>query len=191
MWTTATLRPLVLPSDQVSLERLDLSFTSHAVYMVEQLPNGFALVERPSSPPLENRYQVDWTELKSTAFTIVAEHAGHLVGIGALTVTEWNRRATLAHLYVDRASRGKGVGTQLLEALAREAQKRSLRALWVETQNVNVSAIAFYRAHGFQLCGLDTSLYDPDLAPGETAIYLVRALEDSRHQSLTVGARAV
>ncbi|MBC7896285.1 MAG: GNAT family N-acetyltransferase [Cytophagaceae bacterium] len=187
----ATLRPLALPSDQVSLERLDLSFISHAMYLVERLPNGFALVERPSSPPLENRYQIDWAELTSAAFAIVAEHAGHLVGIGALTITEWNRRATLAHLYVDRASRGKGVGTQLLEALASEAQRRNLRALWVETQNVNVSAIAFYRAHGFKLCGLDTSLYDPDLAPGETAIYFVRALEDSRHQTLTAGAPAV
>ena len=176
MTESVTLRPLVLPADHAPLERMDLSFTAHEIYAVERHPNSFVLVEQPLLPPLEKRYELEWSEPAASAYAIVAEYAGQVVGVGALTISEWNRRATLAHLYVDRASRGAGIGTQLLEALAREAAGRGVRALWVETQNVNVPAIRFYRARGFELCGLDTSLYDPMLAPGETAVFLIRTL---------------
>ena len=44
---------------------------------------------------------------------------------------------------------------------------------------MNHPAVQFYRPMGFQLCGLDESLYrpgDPALLPGEVALYFSRDL---------------
>ena len=56
------------------------------------------------------------------------------------------------------------------------ARSAGARCLWVETQNVNYPAIQFYRQVGFQLCGLDESLYDPE-GPGRNEIALFFARE--------------
>ena len=45
-----------------------------------------------------------------------------------------------------------------------------------ETQNVNHSAVQFYLAAGFRLCGLDDSFYDPVEHPGEVALFFARNL---------------
>ena len=53
---------------------------------------------------------------------------------------------------------------------------RGATRLWVETQNVNAPALAFYRRCGFALCGLDASLYEPTTVPDEIALFLVKQL---------------
>jgi len=50
-------------------------------------------------------------------------------------------------------------------------RRNGVRQLWLEIQNVNIAAVRAYRALGFQLVGLDTSLYDGDVAH-ETAFTL-------------------
>lgn len=172
----AQLRPLCVPADFAELARLDLSFQAHRVFVVQRRPTSFELIEQVSAPPVDGRYEVDWTELASAGYALVAEQAGRVVGVAALQVTEWNRRGTVAHLYVDRHSRGIGIGSQLVAALAHEGAARGVRALWVETQNVNLTAIRFYESCGFELCGLDMSLYDPVAVLNETAIYLSKAV---------------
>lgn len=176
----AQLRPLDVPADYVELARLDLTYQAQSVYRVRRHPTGFDLVEEPASPPLDGRYEVDWAELVRSGCTLVAEHAGRLIGVAALQVTGWNRRGTVAHLYVDRQWRGRGIGTDLMAALEREGAARGVRALWVETQNVNLSAIRFYESCGFEICGLDMSLYDPAIVPAETAIYLSKNVQAHR-----------
>ena len=68
----------------------------------------------------------------------------------------------------------------LVEALAGHArQATAARCLWLETQNVNYPAVQFYLKMGFRLCGLDETLYQPDdpqLLPGEMALYFARDL---------------
>ena len=80
------------------------------------------------------------------------------------------------HLYVDRRQRGRGVGRALLDEVVARARDAGMRALWLETQNVNVPAIRFYRRLGFRLAGLDDSLYDPADVPGEVALFFTREL---------------
>lgn len=49
-----------------------------------------------------------------------------------------------------------------MEALAGHArQVTAARCLWLETQNVNYPAVQFYLRLGFELCGLDQTLYAP------------------------------
>ncbi len=139
-------------------------------------PLGFALVERAVVPPLHKNYEVNWEELAAARVALVAEREGVIVGASALGYEAWNRRAVISHLYVDRAERGARIGTSLLGALRARARELDARCLWVETQNVNVPAIAFYRRNGFDLTGLDTSLYDPEALRDETAVFLASPL---------------
>lgn len=66
----------------------------------------------------------------------------------------------------------------MLRRLCDEATRLGARAVWLETQNVNLPAIRFYRAFGFQLAGLDDSLYDPKELPGECAVFLALSIGD-------------
>jgi ribosomal protein S18 acetylase RimI-like enzyme len=80
-------------------------------------------------------------------------------------------------LYIAPEHRGHGVGRALIDAAVTEVQKRNARCLWLETQNINYAAIQFYKRVGFQWCGLDTSLYDPQrVATEEIALFFVRWL---------------
>lgn len=187
----AHLRALNVEADHAELTRLDLSFLAHRVFLVYYIGTGFELREEASSPPIEKSYEPDWAEIARSAYAVVAEQAGRLVGVAALTVSAWNRRGTVAHLYVGREWRAAGIGTQLMMALERGGAELGVRALWVETQNVNVAAVRFYESCGFMLCGLDTSLYDPELAPGETALYLSKAIGPRKVASVSGDAAAV
>ena len=63
----------------------------------------------------------------------------------------------------------------MLDSVEKFAQRAGARCLWLETQNVNFSAVNFYLHAGFTLCGLDASLYDPDnLAQAELALFMTR-----------------
>jgi ribosomal protein S18 acetylase RimI-like enzyme len=179
-------RHLGWPQDRDRLEEMDVSYTTHRVYAVEAMTLGFALVEAVASPPIMKRYRVRWSELATCTVAFVAERDALLLGAVGMTYEDWNRRAVISHLYVDRAARSCGIGTQLLETVKREAMLRGARCLWVETQNVNAAAIRFYQRNAFTLCGLDRTLYDPRDAPDETAVFFSSPLID---QDLSTGWR--
>lgn len=54
----------------------------------------------------------------------------------------------LYELGVDEASRGRGVGTALVEALRDLAVESGFRGMWVLTEGVNEAALRTYRAAG-------------------------------------------
>jgi ribosomal protein S18 acetylase RimI-like enzyme len=174
------LRDLRWPEDQVHLARIDISFTTDRIYELHSSPPGFTLVERAVAPALIKRYDVSWEELATADVALVAEREGIIIGVAALGYRLWNRRAEVSHLYVDRFERGAGVGTSLLVALQARARERDARCLWVETQNVNVPAIGFYRRNGFVLSGLDTSLYDPRRVGYEIALFFALPFDQER-----------
>lgn len=115
-------RRLQWPEDRDRLDDMDVSYTTHRVYAVEAMSLGFALVETVASPPVTKRYPVRWSELTECTVAFVAERDELLLGAMGMTYHEWNRRAVIAHLYVDRAARSCGIGTQLLDAAKREAE---------------------------------------------------------------------
>lgn len=73
------------------------------------------------------------------------------------------------------ARRRCGVGTALLLAAARAAQADGLREITLEVRASNVSALAFYRRHGFAAAGLRPRYYADD---GEDAVIMTCAVAE-------------
>jgi ribosomal protein S18 acetylase RimI-like enzyme len=175
------IRALRWPEDAAALAALDTSLVTDRIYELVADERSFTLREVPVDPPLHKRFPLDDLagDVGRAERSFVAEIGGTVAGFASLRCEAWNRRAILTHLYVDRPRRQSGIGRRLLQAVAAVARERGARELWLETQNVNFPAIAFYRRAGFELCGLDRTLYDPAVAPGEVALYFARTLAES------------
>jgi ribosomal protein S18 acetylase RimI-like enzyme len=173
------IRQVRLPDDRAQLLALDRSFTTDRIYRVARTPESFALEEVAVWPPVRKDFPLadDLGEGRAWEEGLVAERAGAIVGFAALAHRRWNRRTELRHLYVAPDARGRGIGRALVEAVVAAARAAGTRCVWLETSNLAYPAIAFYRRVGFALCGLDTTLYDPDgPAAGETALYFARPI---------------
>jgi len=182
-----TLRPLRLPEDAGSTLKLDTSFDTDWIYTAASSETSFQLTE--TAAKVSKQYSLKLDELKSLAtshYAIVAaiegdgesrarnegckNQLGEVVGLAAAEYTEWNRRVTLHHLYVDRKHRKMGTGRRLLQSVIDWSCTTPARCVWVETQNTNYPAIQFYRKSGFTLCGFDASLYDSEVTSNESGL---------------------
>ena len=174
-----TLRALQWPDDRAGLLALDTAFSTDRIYHVMEGDRSFALAAVSVTPPLRKDYPLanDVDTLPTFAAVIVAAVDAQLVGLAALQVEAWNRRARLDHCYVAPAVRGQGVGRALIDAVVAHADALAARCVWLETQNINYPAIQFYERVGFVWCGLDTALYERHAAAGEEiALFFVRQL---------------
>jgi ribosomal protein S18 acetylase RimI-like enzyme len=124
--------------------------------------------------PFEKSYDFDDSHAVEDTIVAVDDDSG-VLGVAATTFHGWNRRTVLDAIYVDRGQRRRGVGRQLLTACLDRANSDGARHLWLETQDINCHAIAFYERLGFAIVGLDQSLY---AAPhsSEVAIFMAREL---------------
>jgi ribosomal protein S18 acetylase RimI-like enzyme len=172
------LHALRWPDDRDAIRSLDISFTTDRIYGVRSTGLSFTLVETPVAPALHKDYgYAELDELPAHDYVAVAEVDDIVVGVATLELETWNRRAILRHLLIDAAYRGQGLGRALIADVLREARERGARCLWLETQNINYPAIQFYQRLGFQCCGLDTTLYDPQAVPaGEIALFFALQL---------------
>jgi ribosomal protein S18 acetylase RimI-like enzyme len=170
-----TVRPLDWARDADGVSRIDTSFTTDRVYRFGREKDGFGFAfPLLTTTPLTKSYPVPVDDPGEGAF--VAELDGEIAGLAQVEPPAWNGRAVVPHLYVSAATRGRGLGSALVEALAERARAARARCLWLETQNVNYPAIQFYFSHGFYLCGFDESFYDPVELPGEFALFFSRPL---------------
>jgi ribosomal protein S18 acetylase RimI-like enzyme len=135
------------------------------------------LAEVVADPPIHKSYPltIDIDLFSRHDWVQIAEHDQKVVGMAAITIEAWNRRAVLHHLYVTRAARRIGVGKALVESALEAARERKARCLWIETQTANYAAVKFYRRAGFSWCGFDASLYDTnDVDVDEVALFFSR-----------------
>jgi ribosomal protein S18 acetylase RimI-like enzyme len=81
--------------------------------------------------------------------------------VGSLRVCKrWQGSAFIDDLAVDRAHRGRGVGTMLMDAAVAWSKEKGLHGVSLETQDNNLLACRFYLKYGFKLGGIDQRLYD-------------------------------
>lgn len=156
-----TIRPIRWPEEIEAVKRLDASFSSGRAFYFVREGHSFLLHEKKVSPPLQKSYSLAGLgeQILPSDHTFVAENSSGLLGIASMRFETWNKRAMLRHLYIGAEHRRRGAGRALVERVAAAAGALGARCLWVETQNTNHPAVEFYLGLGFQLCGLDTSLY--------------------------------
>lgn len=175
--TEYSYRPVRVPADGEMLDQLNTSFRGDSIYAVSITDQGVAWrLERV--PPFTKTYDLsDWREpdrLWDQGW--VAETQGKIVGFVATRVEAWNRRCMIWHLYVDPAFRRQGIARALLRHALEAGQGAGAQVAWLEVSNVNVAAIASYRALGFQIAGVDTTLYLHTEATGEVALFMARPI---------------
>jgi ribosomal protein S18 acetylase RimI-like enzyme len=165
-------------ADLDGIAEIDLSYSTRTVYRLRREGLGFRLEEENVDPPVTKTYPRPVPGLSDRL--LVASAGGQVAGFGELQFERWNGRARIEHLYVSARFRRHGVGGLLVRALAERARREpAARCLWLETQNLNFPAVRFYLRQGFELCGLDTTLYQPGspgLLAGEVALYFSRGL---------------
>jgi ribosomal protein S18 acetylase RimI-like enzyme len=164
--------------DLDAISKIDRAYVTDRIYRVGRSELGFWLTEEPVSPPVQKVYPDPSPELSDRL--LVATAGSEILGYAELRLNSWNDRAEIEGLTVSGRFRGQGIGRSLIQAVDERARKeRSARCLWLETQNINYPAVQFYRRLGFEMCGLDETLYRPGmpgLVPGEVAIYFSRDL---------------
>ena len=152
------LRALRWPEDRASLLALDTSFTTDRVYCLERSAHSFALKEAAILPAVRKSYPLDRDiDALNTFDWVQVAIDEDIVGVIAMRLENWNRRADVHHLYIAPAARRQRIGRLMIEAALQEARHRDMRSLWAETQSVNYAAVRFYESAGFTLCGLDTA----------------------------------
>jgi len=99
--------------------------------------------------PPENRYPIDVPELlaKNARFS-VARREGVALGCMALVRTGPDK-GELKRCFVAASARGQGVGGALLLAAEAAAREQKMRAIQLETGNLNQAALRLYRGSGF------------------------------------------
>lgn len=173
------VRPLRRPEDEAGVAALDIDYETDVVFAAVPLGDGFELKPMTVSPPFAKRNPkgvvldegVPWDR------GWVAEDGGRIVGFAATERPGWNARLTLWHFYVDRLARRQGVARRLMDVVVGHAREVGAKLIWLETGNVNAPAVAAYRRLGFELCGLDLTLYAGTPAEGEFALFMSRPVE--------------
>jgi ribosomal protein S18 acetylase RimI-like enzyme len=172
------IRPAEHGRDADLIRSLDPSFETAAILEVQRDGYGFLFVEKPVDPlvaksfPLVD-FEIGRGEWETAWLALAADQA---VGVVATQREQWNRRVIIRHFYVDRGLRRQGIGRRLLDTALDAAREAGSRTAWLETSNLNVPGIRAYERLGFELCGLDLSLYDGTAAEGEVALFLRRSL---------------
>ena len=175
------------------LSGLDFEITSSWALTVQKEVQGLAVTWRLQPQQLEEPFRStgfaptaeEWAELGRNLSAglrdgFVVEAQGRPVAMIELGVEAWREVGVVWNLLIHRPHRGQGMGTALVRAAISWARERGLRALTLETQTNNWTALNFYQRMGFKPCGLDDHFYtNRDLAAGEVALFWYRELGEA------------
>lgn len=101
---------------------------------------------------------------------LVAEHDGHLVGMGGFRPNA-NGQAEVLRVRTHPAMRRRGIGQSLMSALEMRAREQGLTEMFLDTATNQPEAVAFYRSLGYHEAGRETR---PEWS--WTVIYYVKPL---------------
>ena len=174
--------------DPDSLTRLVTGYVSNGKYTVSKTESddhsliGLELVslERPyfkRFPPPDGEAMRRYLDALQYELSLGAYEGELLVGIVVAEPQMWNKSLWVWEFHVAETHRRRGIGRQMMEALAEKGRGSGLRIVVCETQNTNVPAIRFYRGVGFKIEGIDLSYYsNDDWSEGEVAVFMKRRL---------------
>jgi GNAT superfamily N-acetyltransferase len=153
MRPAATIR-VATPADAPLLTELGAR-TFRDAFGAQNNPQDLALYLAQEFHAVRQREELQHPEW----LTLVAEAGGRAVGYAQSTPAEPpvslgpGPARFLRRLYLDQAWIGRGLGRQLLEAVAKDARTRGSAWLWLTTWERAAQARAFYQKVGFETVG--------------------------------------
>jgi len=100
--------------------------------------------------PPESRHPLPIAALSVASVRFFVARLGErAIGCGALVIGT-NGEAELKRMFVDRVTRGRGVGRAVLQELEDTARREGVRTLRLETGISNHEALKLYRRSGYQ-----------------------------------------
>lgn len=119
------------------------------------------------SRPWSRKGFVDALNLGNTVFLVAEEKAKILGYIGMYFSMD---EGEITNVAVDASERCKGIGALLLNAIQKEAERRSIAKIVLEVRVSNQSAIRLYERNGFISCGIRKDFYEE---PKEDAYIMI------------------
>ncbi|WP_157588441.1 GNAT family N-acetyltransferase [Spirosoma arboris] len=181
-----SIRKLVAFTSEHQKALGDSGYTSCYSYQVEKKISVDTIVIKLQRYRLEKPYSKRWHvdqetiahyhELISQGYSWGSFDQECLVGVMIVEKRAWNNSFWIDYIEVVKSYQGRGIGSQLLATLIEEAKQEQVRVITLETQNTNGDAIDFYQRNGFELDGLNMTLYDAEHGK-EIAIFLSKRIE--------------
>jgi len=111
-----------------------------------------------SNLPLERSKILRKVMKDANSELIVSESNGEAVGfihqIFVLDPSHGGINSYIVNLFVKESCRTKGTGSQLVRKALKNAEKKGVIEVHVDTEEGNVNAIKFYERHGFRKVGI-------------------------------------
>lgn len=126
--------------------------------------------------PVNTDSILNYNELISEGLSLGAYDNNTLAGVLIACKREWNNSIWIEFIEVAEEYRNKKIGTHLLTKLCNNLKDSGFRIIELETQNTNMPAINFYRKNGFEITGLNLTLYNNPDNKFESAIYMTKKL---------------
>jgi RimJ/RimL family protein N-acetyltransferase len=116
-------------------------------------------------PPLQNEASRKWIHgLLKNGENFSAWQDGIIVG-HVVVLPDFVKRDAEYLIFVRHPNRGRGIGTELTQAVLQHAKNLGLDTIWLVVGSTNFPAIGLYRKFGFRFC-------KPDLAESERKMTL-------------------
>ena len=113
---------------------------------------------------------------RDEAVFLGAYEGENCVGLAVLR-TDMFRYLYLDDLKVDQAYRGRGIGSQLIEACMEEAGRTGKQGVYTVAQDNNLSACLFYLHCGFEIGGFDNRAYRGTVQEHKADIFFYRDVQ--------------
>ncbi|ARU57953.1 pectic acid lyase [Oleiphilus messinensis] len=127
---------------------------------MKDVPQLTQLEERTfDSDRLSQRRFKHWVKAENRIFMVV-QQGESLVGYGLVLLNRGTRLARLYSIAVDQATKGQGVGRQLLNALEHQAVNAKRLYMRLEVASNNQPAIHLYESNGYILFGCKHDYYE-------------------------------
>ncbi|MFB5762428.1 GNAT family N-acetyltransferase [Paenibacillus medicaginis] len=144
-------------------ERKEYPFTVMG-RLVPKLENGtWSFQEELYEQPYESKYpeheDLDEYMNSDDSIAFLYYSQGKCLGHIRLSTSDEIKFASIDRLIVLESSRGKGIGTALLNKAKEWALQKGMKGFTLETQDVNLLACRFYLKNGLEIGAVDTMLY--------------------------------
>ena len=158
-------------------------YVSNGIYKVKKFSDRESISFNFKSEKTDVPYVKTWKltdeninhckKIIAEGFSFGAYKENELIGVILCETRKWNNTLYIENLFVSESHRRKGTGKLLIKKVIEISRQKNFRHIELETQNTNVPAIEFYKKQGFEITGMNMTLYDPLENKDEVALFMV------------------